>query len=183
MAAGAGYYDVNGIYHYGETDNIGLVSDLLNIGMDSVSNSISNLSGILQIKTVNLTTLAQVTSTTYASDIANFTISITPTRATSKMLILCKLGSVGHTDAGNGAFLRLFKSGSGLDASTTFVYNANGNAGVPASIMYLDSPNTTSSLTYSLRALSSAGTVRINGIGQNTGLFSASSMVVLEIAA
>lgn len=48
MAAGAGYYDANGVYKYGETDNIGLVSDLLNIGMDSVSNSITNLtSGIL----------------------------------------------------------------------------------------------------------------------------------------
>lgn len=48
MAAGAGYYDDNGVYKYGETDNIGLVSDLLNIGMDSVSNSITNLtSGIL----------------------------------------------------------------------------------------------------------------------------------------
>jgi hypothetical protein len=181
MASGAGYYDANGIYRYGETDQVGLFSDMLNIGMESVSDSIANLSGILQISSVNLNTLAQITSTSYV-DVSGLSVSITPKRATSKMLLLCKLGSVGHTDAGNGAFLRLFKSGSGISDSTTFVYNNNGNAGIPASIMYLDSPNTTSAITYSLRALSSSGTVRINGIGQNTGLFSASSLIVVEIA-
>lgn len=182
MAAGAGYYDVNGIYRYGETDNIGLVSDLLNIGMESVSDSISNLSGILQIKSVNLNTLVQVTSTSYA-DVTGLSLSITPLRTTSKILLFCKVGSVGHTDAGNGAFLRLFKSGSGLSDSTTFVYNANASAGIPATIVYMDSPNTTAALTYNLKTLSSAGTVRINGIGANTGLFSASSLIAVEIAA
>lgn len=63
MAAGAGYYDANGVYKYGETDNIGLVSDLLNIGMDSVSNSITNLtSGIL------------TAWTTYTPTFTNFTL-------------------------------------------------------------------------------------------------------------
>jgi hypothetical protein len=37
MAAGAGYYDANGIWIYGETDPIALFSDTLNKGMTSVS--------------------------------------------------------------------------------------------------------------------------------------------------
>lgn len=183
MASGAGYYDANGIYRYGETDQVGLFSDMLNIGMESVSDSISNLSGILQIASVNLETLAEVTQTTYTANVPNFTVTVTPKRATSKFLLVCKLGSVGHTDAGNGAFLRLFRNGTGLSASTNFVYTASANPGVPSTLTYLDSPNTTDTLNYTLRALSSAGTVRINGIGQNNGTFSASSFIVIEIAA
>lgn len=43
MASGAGFYDANGIYRYGETDQIGLFSDMLNIGMESVSSVITSL--------------------------------------------------------------------------------------------------------------------------------------------
>lgn len=37
MATGAGYYDANGVWIYGENDSIALVSDLLNVGEISVS--------------------------------------------------------------------------------------------------------------------------------------------------
>jgi hypothetical protein len=40
MAAGAGFYDANGVWQYGETDAIALFSDTLNKGMDSVSDAI-----------------------------------------------------------------------------------------------------------------------------------------------
>jgi hypothetical protein len=41
MAAGAGFYDANGVWQYGETDAIALFSDTLNKGMDSVSDAIT----------------------------------------------------------------------------------------------------------------------------------------------
>lgn len=136
---------------------------------------------VLQVVSVNLTTLAQITNTAY-TEVSGFTATITPTSASSRILLICKLGSVGHTDAGNGAFLKLYRGNTALDESTSFVYNAASNPGVPASLIMLDSPNTTSAIDYKLRAASSTGTVRINGIGQNTNLFSASSYTVIEVA-
>lgn len=41
MSAGAGFYDANGVWKYGETDSIALFSDTLNKGMTSVSSAIS----------------------------------------------------------------------------------------------------------------------------------------------
>lgn len=41
MAAGAGFYDAQGVWQYGESDAIALVSDMLNKGMDSVSDAIA----------------------------------------------------------------------------------------------------------------------------------------------
>lgn len=43
MAAGAGFYDVNNIYKYGETDSIALFSDFLNVGQTSISNVVGDL--------------------------------------------------------------------------------------------------------------------------------------------
>lgn len=37
-----GYYDANGIWQYGEDDNIALFSDLLNLGQDSTSDQFTN---------------------------------------------------------------------------------------------------------------------------------------------
>jgi len=138
--------------------------------------------GILQVLDVTLSGVQQITQRSYANDLANFTISITPTSSSSKFFLLCRVGSVGHTDAGNGVNMQLFRNGTGITSSSTFVYNANGNAGVPATLTALDSPNTASSITYSFRAYAAAGTVNFNGIGQNSSAFSQSSYTVFEIA-
>lgn len=41
MASGAGFYDANGVWKYGESDSIALFSDTMNKGMTSVSSAIS----------------------------------------------------------------------------------------------------------------------------------------------
>ena len=38
-----GYYDANGVYIYGEDDNISLFSDLLNLGEESISDAITDI--------------------------------------------------------------------------------------------------------------------------------------------
>jgi hypothetical protein len=63
MAAGDGYYDANGIYIYGEADDISLFSDLLNTGMTSVSTEVGNLDGRLTtVEGVNTTQNTRLTS-------------------------------------------------------------------------------------------------------------------------
>lgn len=157
-------------------------ADIIEVYNGSAWKQVAKTTGsVLQVVSANLNTLVQVTSTSYA-EVSGFTATITPTSATSKFLIICKLGSVGHTDSNNGAFMKLYRGNTSLDDSTSFIYTASGNPGIPATLSYLDSPNTTSAIDYKLRVQSAAGTVRINGIGQNTNLFSASSYTVLEIA-
>lgn len=50
MAAGAGFYDAQGIWQYGESDAIALFSDTLNKGMDSVSDVV----GFLKASVISL---------------------------------------------------------------------------------------------------------------------------------
>lgn len=135
---------------------------------------------VLQVVQGSLQTLASSTSATYAS--TGLTASITPTSASSKVLVLitawCR--KEGSTWLG----LRLYRNGSSV---TTFaaglLYTAstatNDGAG---SFNYLDSPATTSSTTYALYFANTpaVGTVKINADGSGN---SYSTITLLEIAA
>jgi hypothetical protein len=137
---------------------------------------------ILGASQTTLSGVQQITQRSYANDLASFTVTVTPSSANSRFLLIVRVGSIGHTDGGNGVNMRLFRSGTGLVNSDTFVYHASGNPGTPVTITFLDSPATASSITYSFRCFASAGTVNFNGIGQNSSAFSISSYTVLEVA-
>jgi len=80
-------------------------------------------------------------------------------------------------DSGGGSRVRVSAQG----------YNADGNSNTNLTIMYLDSPSTTSSTTYKIQACvgGTSGTVYVNRSDNNsdnvfTGM-SASSITVMEI--
>ena len=118
-----------------------------------------------------LTTTATTTSTTYA-DITGLTASYTPTSVTQKVLVRGSV-SIGSTSS-NQAALRLARDGTALTVATasgsrtvahvSFFDTANGLGMETATFEFLDTPGTTSSVTYSIqwKLGGSSGTCYLN---------------------
>lgn len=130
------------------------------------------------------------------NDITDLSVSITPSSASSKILILANVNASGN----NNCFLSVFRGSTNLASPTSPSGRTPGFAGdfnisnVPAksetfSIIYLDSPSTTSSTTYKL-GMTIWGTgpvVYINRAETDTDagwqMRAVSSLIVMEIAA
>jgi hypothetical protein len=118
-----------------------------------------------------LTTTATTTSTTYA-DITGLTASYTPTSTTQKVLVRGSV-SFGSTSSNQTVF-RLARGGSALTVATTsgsrtvshvgFLDLGNGLGMETATFEFLDTPGTTSSVTYSIqwKRGGSSGTCYLN---------------------
>lgn len=128
---------------------------------------------ILQVVQATKTDTASVTGTSFSSV---FTASITPSATTSKVLVIANL-SVGQA-ASNFANIRLTRSSSTLlqgdtaGSRTRVTTQANpGGAGTmsAAGVCYLDSPSSTSALTYEIEIAShTTGAVYLNRSGTDT---------------
>jgi len=130
-------------------------------------------------------TISTSTSTTSSSFVATgLTASITPTSATSKILIQIS-GNLDADASGTQITYNIYRNATGLSPATGFgiMYSVGGRAQTPLGVVYLDSPATTSSTTYTLyfaRALGSGTAIFNNGsnLGTNTA-----NIVLMEIAA
>jgi len=136
-------------------------------------------------------------STTSGSltDITGMSVSITPTSATSKILVQYFIGEIGpgNDEALGIALLRGSTvigagatAGSRTLTSTAAVY-AN-DRGAPQAFCFLDSPATTSSTTYKLQIYVNGGnTVHVNRSSTDTDSTTyartASTITAMEIAA
>ena len=150
---------------------------------------------VLQVVQGTKTDTASTTSQTFVT--TNLSVSITPSSASSKVLVFV-MGSFGVNPAASNVYASLFRDSTAIiqgDAAsnrpriTTMDAVSNGNFGASATIVYLDSPATTSALTYALYYRSSeGGTVYLNrtdGDADTTQYSprSASTIVAMEIGA
>ena len=119
-----------------------------------VKTALEGIGGTI-VQTVRATgTSASTTATGYVP--TGHTATITPTSASSKILVLVNAmfwQTNVYANSAN-AFMALYRSGSNVQSGDWIMINANVNGASGASIyiyaamMYLDSPNTTSSITY-----------------------------------
>ena len=136
---------------------------------------------VIQVLQFVYPTYQQLTSSSYAA--SGITKAITPVSSSSKILVNMTVtaGNSG-SNAGENAFA-LYRSIGGATASSIetferaiFSYDPSGDSiHIDASIAlsFLDSPNTTSSTTYTLYARTNTGILRLNdhqvsGLGQST---------------
>jgi len=163
-----------------------------NLKLSTAATSILNSSGgkilnqtgsILQAVQGITTTVTSTTSTSYVN--TALSASITPTASTNKIWALVT-SSFTHSLSNYGAFFSIFRNG----ASGTNLAGANGwgnfytgggdvlNIGV--SLAYLDSPATTSALTYNLciKSESASNTISCPIVTGNTA-----TILLMEIAA
>jgi len=150
---------------------------------------------VLQVlSTTKTDTFSTATTTSYV-DITGLSVSITPTSATSKILIFFSV-SIGPTDVVSVQLLRnstaicLGDSGGGsnrFQATSGGVAVTNGDKVFPTATNFLDSPATTSAITYKLQMRNWTGTSYVNRTPNNTDAAytssSSSTITVMEIAA
>jgi hypothetical protein len=106
---------------------------------------------VLQV--VQATTTTQATTTSGSWDSTGLTASITPTSATSKILILVSGGMEGNA-GGSGAQklgFKIYRGASSIEASSNGkVFYSVPDSYIPINFIALDSPATTSSTAYTL---------------------------------
>lgn len=125
---------------------------------------------VLQVVSYTKTDTFSTNSTSWV-DITGFNLSITPTSATSKILVLTDV-SIGAPSGGNGV-VRLLRDGNLInagDAAGSRPRTFSGHDSNPYGLYrvagsYVDSPATTSAINYKLQMQVSTGTA---GIGRTS---------------
>jgi hypothetical protein len=104
---------------------------------------------VLQVVTATYGTQVYTTSETYSD--TGLTASITPSSSSSRVLVLVSQSGVGKDGSGNAVKIRLVRDGSEITVIDTVIgYSGSVNTQYIGTISstYLDSPASTSSLTY-----------------------------------
>lgn len=156
---------------------------------------------IVQVQNVIKTDVFTTTTNGFI-DVTGLAVSITPSYSTSKILVIVSLGRVGLGDGGGGPHsvaFRLDRSGNALflgdpasnRVRSTFNTSTGYNADHSHAYTYtgIDSPATTSSITYKLQMFSQSGAAAYINRGKadadNGEAYPArtsSSITVMEIA-
>ena len=139
--------------------------------------------GIIQVKQV---TVDQQVEASFASETDVLTLTITPTRSDSKILVCVNCCGVGTRGTGTRISLRIKRDSTRIWAIGNYVGNnlSSGSETHPSG-MYLDSPATTSAVTYTLTGTRLNGSdncyfnhMDSSGVGSQAG----SSMTLMEVS-
>ena len=144
--------------------------------------------GIIQIKWMQLTGSSFTTQSTSMVDVTNFNLSITPTRSDNKIMVLVNARVSCTTPDGNQINKRMsinLLRGSSQIGSQFFGEYYAGTGGTDLntygniSIHCLDTPATTSSVTYKIQISSdSGGSTAVVGAGS----YSQSTITLMEVS-
>jgi hypothetical protein len=131
---------------------------------------------VLQV--VSSTDSGSVSSTTSTFTNTGLTASITPTSATSKILVLIYQGQCGRTAVDTQLNLRIQRDSTTILSASAMNPGTSTALSVNVTLSYLDSPATTSSITYSTQLANrdNVGSVQVNINGVAT-------IILMEIAA
>ncbi len=172
-----------------------ITSDKINLANNfAFTGTVSGAGKILQV--ISSTTTA-MTSHSRDAEMTNFLTAITPSSTSSKILCIVSLGLVGADDSadtgvdirrkiGSGSFSSLQIGSGASNTNTTFVpYMGEGNAVATGGVGFqiVDSPNTTSAVSYQLQCRVNSGrTLYINRRGLATDYGSSSGIILMEIS-
>ena len=145
---------------------------------------------VVQVLQGERLTIQANSSNTYADVV---TQTITPKFNTSKILIKCNV--IANYEQNNACYFKLFRdsreigSGTGGDyynvigAVTTPTHSSGSGFDVKAfTFEFLDSPSTTSAITYKLKAAAYNGATNIGGRGANNDIAVPTRITIMEIA-
>jgi hypothetical protein len=137
--------------------------------------------GVIQVVNFqNIGSTFSTTSTSFAS--TSITLTITPKFSTSKIFLI--FNSVGENSSTNVGGTTVYRNGSNIAGSGNgmmYQRNYGGTLDVPTGFTYLDSPATTSALTYTIYILTSGGTFAF-GSGGGSVNNTATTFTAMEIA-
>ena len=146
---------------------------------------------VLQVKQTSIAAIASQVAqgeSTFA-DISGATISITPSSSSNKILVSYTL-HIGNSTTSQNNVIKLLRDSTaivgtgGSSINVTGYARLNNNTEIqPEAIQYLDSPATTSAITYKLQWATGSGTIYLNRRGYNDTYGVLSTITVMEIAA
>jgi hypothetical protein len=134
---------------------------------------------VLQVLTATDSTQRTTTSTSFVTASNTLSVDITPSAASSKVLIMIST-VIGNNTAEAQAISTIYRDSTNLGDSTKGMldtYHFGGTTRQSASLIFLDSPSSTSELTYQLYVRGTGGTTEINYNGGK------GSIIVMEIGA
>ena len=111
--------------------------------------NLTNIDGgkVLQIQHQEITTTVETSSSSFTD--TGFTLAITPSATSSKILCVVNLQSIGKASSTLSAMsVRIVRTSTDIGRSTNIMYSAGASRYETASIVKLDSPSTTSATTY-----------------------------------
>ena len=147
--------------------------------------------GIIQIKQTFLNTATSTTTSGSFTDISGMSVSITPKFNTSKIFVMITLGSISSA-AGISVGFRLLRDSTAvgnaadttLQSGFTNIYEGGNSSLFSASHNFLDSPATTSAITYKLQWRNSSGTTYLNRYSGSSDSYNGSSTITaMEVSA
>jgi hypothetical protein len=182
----------------GTTLTIGASGDTITIPSGATLTNSGTATGFGKVLQVVSTvkTAAQDTTSTSPVDVTDLTVNITPSSASNKVLVLVNINNIGNS-AAQSTFFRILRgatvitsNSSGGAADTKDAFGSGGGGGMTnedrkigsASITFLDTPSSTSALTYKVTMEVDGGTGTINRWQLNNDVASVSTLTLMEIA-
>jgi hypothetical protein len=136
---------------------------------------------VLQVVQGITQTQTTTTSSSYVA-VTNLSASITPTSATSKILVFVNVGTSYNNGSGTTtAAMTIYRNGSDIAPTTRGFMLNSAREQMPVSMLYLDNPSSTSALTYQAYMRTNSATFYVNG--SDGGVFTSSTITLMEIAA
>jgi hypothetical protein len=141
---------------------------------------------VLQVLTTTTTTLVTNSSATYAS--TGLSLNITPSSATSKILVMswCPI-RYGTNNGGGNVGIRINRASGTIVMNNNLINNVSAIVDIsyPITLSYLDSPATTSSTNYTIEfaLVNSSGVYSNPTVNWNSGVTQTSTLTLMEIAA
>jgi len=177
------------------TGTINLAVDAGDIASGTLANARLATGHILQVVQTTFTGMFESTSTSYTA-VTGMSASITPSSTSSKVLIIVQSSAGNTTSTANSSFTIYRGSTTALYEGAAAGSRKQAGAAVSNpgtwnqaqfSLVFLDSPSTTSATTYNLYGRASTGTFRVNANGEDGDATNqwraASSITVMELKA
>lgn len=152
-------------------------------------------SGQVPVQVISTTKTDTFSSTsTSFTDVTGLSVSVTPTNSANKVLITAQImggasSMVGFRLTRNGTAVGIGDTASNRNRSTTQTMQwqgSNADRGAGTNISFIDSPSTTSAVTYQIQGFCDSGTFFINRNASDTDNFystrSISTITVMEIS-
>ena len=139
---------------------------------------------VLQVLTATDQTKRTTTSTSFVTASNTLSVDITPSATSSKVLIMIST-VIGNDTTEAQAISTIYRDSTNLgngNSGMLVTYNFSGSTRQSASLIFLDSPSSTSQLTYQLYVRGTGGNTEINYDGAS-GNGGKGSIIVMEIGA
>ena len=162
----------------------GITSSEIADGTITTDDIASGVTGkVLQV--VQTTSNSQTYIGNSYTDITGTSISITPTSASSKILLIFNAGGMIQGTNALDIWMKISKNSTTIrEIKRWMYYNSNNYGAVPIALQYLDSPSTTSSVTYKLSTKQNQSTTSTYRIAdENSPYSNAVIAIAMEIGA